>query len=840
MNAPLPIDAVLGDAVSAVREAGALVLTAPPGSGKTTRLPAALLDALPAGEVLVLEPRRLAARTAARRVAAERGGRLGDEVGYRVRHEERTSARTRLTFVTEGILVRRLCEDAFLDGVAAVVLDEFHERHVDTDLALSMLREVRDTVRDDLAVVVMSATLDPAPIAAFLGDCPVLRAEGTLHDVGIRHLDRPLDPRERLEDAVRRAVVDALSSTVGDVLVFLPGVGEIQRASRALVDVARRSGCDVLPLHGALSAEEQDLAVLRSPRRKVVLATNVAESSVTIEGVTAVVDTGLARVLRHDPGRGIDALRVERISLASATQRAGRAGRTGPGLCLRLWTAAEERSLPAFDTPEIRRSDLAGVALTVRAFASRDPVEFGWFDAPEAQALQRADALLRRLGAVDTEGRVTAVGTEMLRLPVHPRLGRALIEARRRRCVRPVASLAAMLGERDILRRPGPGEAALPIDVLDRLERLARAEEGGFGDAACRALGVDRAAARAVARARDQLMRGRRDEERWDVDDVIRCLLAGFVDRIVLPAGSGATHGTMVGGRGVEWDRDALHDEPDFLLALDVADGGARQTSTRSRLRLAAPVERSWLDGVVPGEPRVEDAAVFEAASGRIAGLRRTTFLGLVLDERRTGSVDPEAVEAALAAELEADPWRWISDADELRGLRARVRFLRARFEEVAWPEVDDAELVRAALPLLAGRRSLRDLSGPQIAQILVASWPAEVRRLLGSEAPEKIVLKSGRRARIDYTSGDEPFLAVRIQELFGTLQSPRVGRGQVLLHLLGPNQRPVQVTRDLASFWDNVYPKVRAELKRRYPRHAWPDDPRTATPPEPPARRRR
>ena len=428
----------------------------------------------------------------------------------------------------------------------------------------------------------------------------------------------------------------------------------------------------------------------------------------------------------------------------------------------------------------------------------------------------------------------------MLRLPVHPRIGRSLIEARRRRCVRPVATLAAMLGERDLLRRPGPGELTLPIDVLDRLDRLARVEQGGFGDASCRALGVDRAAARAVARARDQLMRGRRHDERWDVDDVIRCLLAGFVDRVVLSAGSGATQGTMVGGRGVEWDRDALHDEPEFLLALDVADGGARQMSTRSRLRLAAPVERAWLDGVVPGEPRTEDAAVFEAASGRIAGLRRTTFLGLVLDERRTGSVEPEAVEAALAAELEADPWRWIGDVDELRGLMARVRFLRARFEEMAWPEVGDAEVVRAALPLLAGRRTLRDLSGPQIAQILVASWPAEVRRLLGTEAPEKIVLKSGRRARIDYTSGDEPFLAVRIQELFGTLQSPRVGRGPVLLHLLGPNQRPVQVTRDLASFWDNVYPKVRAELKRRYPRHAWPDDPRTATPPEPPVRRRR
>jgi ATP-dependent helicase HrpB len=840
VNQSLPIDAVLPEAISAIQRAAALVLTAPPGSGKTTRLPAALLDALPEGEVIVLEPRRLAARTAARRVASERGSALGGEVGYRVRHEERTSSRTRLTFVTEGILVRRLCEDAFLEGVAAVVLDEFHERHVDTDLALSMLREVRETVRDDLVVVVMSATLDPEPIAAFLGGCPILRAEGTLHDVEIRHLDRPLGPRDRLEDAVRRGVVTALEETSGDVLVFLPGVGEIQRVARSLVDLSARAHCDVLPLHGALSAEEQDRAVLPAARRKVVLATNVAESSVTIEGVTAVVDTGLARVLRHDPGRGLDALRVERISLASATQRAGRAGRTAAGLCIRLWTAAEERSLQPFDTPEIRRTDLAGVVLTVRSFANRDPSDFGWFDAPEVQALRRADALLARLGGVDSEGRVTGVGKEMLRLPVHPRLARSLIEARRLGCVGPVSALAAMLGERDLLRRPSPGEPPNPIDVLDRLDRLRRVEEAGLSETACRAVGVDRAAARAIVRVRDQLMKGRRGGGRAEADDVLRCLLAGFVDRVVLPAALGTPLGTMVGGRGIEWDRDALHDDPELLLALDVGDGGSRQSSTRSRLRLAASIERAWIDGLVQGEPRTEDTAVFEAETGRIAGFRRTTFLGLVLDERRTGSVDAAAVEAALAAELAVDPWRWLESDGALRELQGRVRFLGSRFSEIEWPEVGDAQIVEAAVPLLAGRRSLRDLSGTQVAQLLVAAWPAEARRLLGTEAPERIVLGSGRRVRIDYTSGEEPFLAVKIQELFGTNASPRIARGPILLHLLGPNQRPVQVTRDLASFWDNVYPKVRAELRRRYPRHAWPEDPRTAKPPEPPSRRRR
>jgi ATP-dependent helicase HrpB len=835
---PLPIDPLLGEAVAQLRRHRALVVTAPPGSGKTTRLPAALVDSGLDGAVLVLEPRRLAARAAARRVAAERGVPLGDEVGYQVRHDDRTSRRTRLAFVTEGILVRRLCGDPFLEGVAAVVLDEFHERHLDTDLALAMLQEVRETVRNDLLVVVMSATLDPGPVATFLGGCPVLEGGGRQHRVEIRHLDRPRGPRDRLEDAVRTAVDRALVETAGDLLVFLPGLGEIARCERALAELCRRRQVEVLPLHGALAPEQQDRAIARGPGRKVVLATNVAESSVTIDGVSAVVDAGLARVLRHDPARGLDALRVERISLASATQRAGRAGRTGPGVCYRLWTAAEERSMPAFETPEIRRADLAGPALTVAAFAARSPERFGWFDPPESQALAAADALLRRLGALDAVGRVTAQGREMLRMPLHPRLARAMLEARRFGCERSVAEVAALLSERDFVLRPGPGEPEPSIELGDRLERLRAVERDRFDPAGCRARGVDRSAARAVARARDQIAAGARDRPGLDPAFVGRALLAGFVDRVVRPRGPSAARGTMVGGRGVVWANGALDEEAELLLALDVGDAGDRRTSTESRLRLCAPLEREWLLGLVEGEPRAQVDAEFDEDSGRAFALRRTTFLGLVLDESRGGVADPAAVERALGVRLAADPERWLGGREDLAALRARVAWLCARAPELGLPELDDAAVVAAAIALLPGRRSLRDLQDAPLCQAVVAGWTPAQRQALAARAPERVRLPSGREARIDYTAGPEPVLAVRLQELFGTERTPAADGQPLVLHLLGPNHRPVQVTRDLPSFWANVYPRVRSELRRRYPKHSWPEDPTTAAAESRPRRR--
>ena len=828
----LPVDAIVADAVAALRERHGLVIVAPPGSGKTTRVPAALVDAGIKGEVVVLEPRRLAARSAARRVASERGGEVGDEVGYQVRHETVASSRTRLRFTTEGVLVRRIVADPFLTGVAAVVLDEFHERHVETDLALAMLREVRETVRDDLALCVMSATLDPQPVARFLGDAPILHAQGRVFDVAIRHRGRP-GPRERLEDHVRAAVVDALDDTTGHVLVFLPGVEEIRRAARALDEVARRRRVELHPLHGSLSPEEQDRAIAPGPARKVVLATNVAESSVTIDGVTAVVDSGLARILRSDPSRGLDVLRIERISRASATQRAGRAGRTAPGICYRLWSLADERSMPAFETPELRRADLAGPVLTVRAFAGRPPRDFGWFEAPESASLEVADRLLADLGALDATGRVSAAGRRMLELPLHPRLSRALVEARRLDCVDAAAAAIAVLAERDFVRRPHPGEPPVPIDLLGRVTVLDRLARSDFSPASCGAEGVDRGAVRHVERARRQLARGAKPSarDRHETEErVARSLLCGFGDRVVRRRASGADDGVMVGGRGVRWPAGALHDDSDLLLALDLGDREETGQARWSTLRLAIGIERAWLhrDGL-----REEVNVEIDDDAGQIVVLRRETYRDLVLAERRVGPDQAGSdLRERLAALLRADPWRWLGEQRDLRQWLARLGWLRRVRPDLELPPVDGEMIAAAAATALGSRRSLRALAEVNLLPHLLGELPPRLGSDLDRLAPTHLALPSGRRARIEYAEGSDPFVASRIQDFFGMREAPRLaqGRAPLVLHLCAPNQRPVQITSDLASFWSTHYPKLRIELKRRYPRHAWPEDPTTAT----------
>ncbi|MBK8976480.1 MAG: ATP-dependent helicase HrpB [Planctomycetes bacterium] len=844
---PLPIDGALDEIVAALRASRRLVVTAAPGSGKTTRIPPALVDGGVDGEVVVLEPRRIAARAAARRVAAERGGAVGDEVGYQVRDDVRVSARTRIRFVTEGVLVRRLCTDPFLDGVGAVVLDEFHERHVETDLALSMLAEVAATVREDLAILVTSATLDPAPLQRFLGGCAHLECGGRPHAVEVEHVDdaagaRPGLSPQALAELVARGVRRALEATAaGDVLVFLPGVAEIQAAAAALADTADRRGLAVLPLHGALPPAEQDRALRADPgRRRVVLATNVAESSLTIDGVRAVVDTGLARVLHHDPARGIDALRVERISRASAEQRAGRAGRLGPGYCLRLWARAEERGMPATDVPELRRADLAGPALSVRAFAGRDPAGFGWFEPPEAAALARAEELLSHLDAVDGSGRVTGIGRAMLALPLHPRLARVLVEGQHLGVRAATAAVCALLAERDPLLAEARGSA--PIDLLDRLDRLEAARAARFDAARCRGLGLHAGAARAVDQACRRLARpgGFRigDAEH---DAVARAVLAGFPDRVAQRTGPQADEARMVGGRGLRWEPGALHDHAPLLIALDVADTGARRSGSRSQVRLALGLERRLLEAVAGDRLRTEVRAELDGA-GSVVGVRRTCYLDLALDEVRGGVAPPDAVVAELLAnELRRDPAGWLAEQGELAAFLARLRWLRRATGDAALPELGDDELARIAAAECTPARSVRALRGRSLLPAVRAALPPAVVARVERDAPERVPIASGRHAKLDYALGDEPVLAVRMQELFGTTSTPRVlgGARPVLLHLLAPNHRPVQITRDLESFWENVYPKVRGELRRRYPKHSWPDDPRSAVAEARPQRRR-
>ncbi|MGE3172942.1 MAG: ATP-dependent helicase HrpB [Planctomycetota bacterium] len=818
---PLPIDELLPAITAAVREHGQLLLSAEPGSGKTTRAPAALLEAGFDGGVVVLEPRRLAARAAAARVADELGVEVGGLVGYQVRGDRRIGRSTRLSFVTEGVLVRRLVQDPFLDGTAVVVLDEFHERHLEGDLALAMLREVRDTVRPDLRLCVMSATLDLQPLRAFLPGAPEIRGDGRLHPVRVEHEARRDDGP--LEHRVRAMVDRALADTPGDVLVFLPGIGEIARCEAALGNLAQRTGALVLPLHGRLAPRDQDLAIRPQPRRKVVLSTNVAESSLTIPGVTAVVDSGLCRELRFDRGRGVDVLALARISQASATQRAGRAGRTGPGVCYRLWTAGEERGMPARTQPDVERVDLCGPALQVRAFAGRDPREFAWFEAPPPAALQAADELLQQLGATDAAGKVTATGRDLLELPLHPRLGAVALAGRARGCAAAAATAAVLLSEVDQLGREGGA------DLLHAAAVLAAAAARGLPAHLCRDAGVTPDQARAVLRTRDRLLPrdGRRDggpDARDDDAALAACLLQGFPDRVAARPSREGREAVMVGGRGVTLPPAA--DGHDLVLALRLHEAGRQQ---RSQVTVFAALDPLWLerDGLL--QP-VADAELDEA-QGRVVGVRTLCYRDLALRRARGGAVPPARTAALLRPLLLRDPARWLGDQRATDAFVGRVEFLRQRMPELELPALGPEQVASAALQHLGDGTDLRTVRDADLSGLLAGTLGPQQLQALQRHAPERVRLPSGRSIAIDYAAPAGPTVRARMQELFGlpSVAALAGGRVPLVLELLAPNHRPVQVTTDLPSFWANVYPTVRRELQRRYPRHSWPEDPRTA-----------
>jgi ATP-dependent helicase HrpB len=827
---PLPIDDVLPAVQQALRAATSLLLMAPPGSGKTTRVPPALLPLLGEhGEVVVLEPRRLAARAAAARVAYELGTEVGGLVGYQVRGDARTSRQTRIRFVTEGVLVRQLVQDPFLEGVGAVCLDEFHERHLEGDLALAMLAETRATVRPDLRLCVMSATLDPAPLQAFLPGCATVTADGRLFAVKVVHQGAGSD----LEWDVRTAVERALDETGGDVLVFLPGTGEITRCEQALDNLARRRSVLVLPLHGRLDPADQDRAIRPQSQRKVVLSTNVAESSLTIAGVTAVVDSGLARELRFDRGRGVDVLQLEKISLASATQRTGRAGRTGPGICYRLWSAAQERAMPKHTLPEVQRVDLCGPALLVRAFAGRDPSRFQWFEPPPAQALVAADGVLADLGAIDVDrGTLLPLGKALLQLPLHPRLGAVVLRGRELGCAVAAATAATLLAEVEQLGREGS-------DLHAAVDSFLLAETRGFPEALCREFGSWPGQARALVASRNRLLGGgrSRDEEARDTTALASCLLAGFPDRVALRSqGGDGRAATMVGGRGLVLSPAA--DGHDLVLALRLIETGRQQ---RSRATLTVTLEVADLLAEAPDALQEVVAAELDEATGRVVAVREQRYRDLPLRSSRGGEVPEGEARKLLLPLLAADPWRWLGEQKDLRRLLGRARWLAERMPDLALPVWDDRAVASAALDLLGERSDLRVLRDAAVGELLLAQLQPAQRRGLSQWAPDRIELPSGRAAVVDYAAPAGPTVAARLQEFFGlrSVTALAGGRVPVVLELLAPNHQPVQVTTDLASFWANVYPQVRRELSRRYPRHSWPEDPLAAAPEARPRRRR-
>jgi ATP-dependent helicase HrpB len=819
----LPVDAVLPELLAALAEASACVLVAPTGSGKTTRVPPALRDG-GFGAVVVLEPRRLAARAAARRIASERGGRVGEEVGYQVRFDHRVGPRTRLTVVTEGVLLRRLQDDPFLEGVGALVFDEFHERHLEGDLGLAMARRVQAAGRGDLKLVVLSATLDAHAVARSLGGCPVVESAGRSFPVTVEHL--AADPREDAEQHLARGARRALDATPGDVLCFLPGVGEIKRAARALAGEARRAGAQLLELHGALPAAEQDAVLGLRDGRKLVLSTNVAESSVTVPGVTAVVDTGLVRSLRHDARTGLDRLELGRASLASAEQRRGRAGRTAPGLCVRLWSAAEERDLAPRDEPEIRRLDLAGPVLQLLAWGERDLAAFPWYEPPPREALARADELLALIGAVDARG-LTPVGKRIAALPVHPRIGRLLVEAHGLGWPEDGALVAALLSERDPFGRPERQPDAAPSDVLERLHALRAFERrGATGDGPAP---LRPGPARAVLAARDQLARIVRDAlgrapAACDphLDPLGRALYAAFRDRLARRRAPGSDRALMVGGKGVRLARESAVTEEELFVCVDLDGAGPEPL-----VRLASGVEREWVDG---GATREALEPAFDGERLRVVGRKRVNLGPLLLSESDHPLHDAAAGERLLAERAAADLTRALPlDDRDVMDFLARVRSLRAWRPDLGLPAFDDAELAALLPALVVGRRSFAELKEAPLLDHLRGALSRDQARALQRDAPARLEVPSGSHVRLVYEPGRPPVLAARIQELFGLEASPTVagGRVRVLLHLLAPNGRPQQVTDDLASFWDGTYALVRKELKPRYPKHDWPEDPR-------------
>jgi ATP-dependent helicase HrpB len=852
----LPIDSSMPYIIEQLAKRS-LVLLAPPGSGKTTRVPPALLrSGLLSAEypsVVVLQPRRVAARSSAARIADEQDWVLGEEIGYQIRFERRLSGRTRLRFLTEGVLTRQLLADPFLEGVGAVILDEFHERNLNSDLALGLLRQVRREVRPDLILVVMSATLEPLQVSDYLDGCPIARVDGGLYEVSVQYrpLSRPADAA-----LIAPLIEERLSEKhdSGHLLVFLPGFAEIRRLARRLEPIAAGAEAVVLPLHGSLSALEQDRALGPSERRKIILSTNVAETSLTIDGVTTVIDCGLVRNVSYDGARGIDRWETSPISRASADQRAGRAGRTGPGTCIRLWSERDHRGRAEFEQPEIHRVDLSSSVLALHAWGVRDPATFDWFDAPKPERLAEAERLLRLLGAVDDDPpRITPLGEAILALPVHPRLARLLVAARRCDRARDGATIAALLSEKDIRlnetrerteskggRRLANGSGS---DILDRLDLMAEAEAAKFAPS-LRSRGIDPTAARQVARLRDDLLgraSGRAHRAKasaYDTDDeLLKCVLLAYPDRVVRRRGLPGT-GVMVGGRGVCLGPESSVRDADLFVAIDARED-RRAGVLEAKVTLASMARLEWLEELFPALVRQQRKTRYDESRRRVVSTNQLWFHDLLLREDVIASTEPLIAGAHLAGALRSQAASFFWSNPNAAQWLSRVDLLQRSLPELGWPEFSDQLFAELLDTVCEGKSRLEEAERTDLVPYLQSRLTPSQNRELQESAPLMLSLPSGRPARLAYEAGRAPILSVRLQELFGWTETPRLARGRVpvLLHLLGPNNRPVQITDDLNSFWTTTYHQVRKDLRRRYPKHSWPEDPFQAQAEKPPKR---
>jgi ATP-dependent helicase HrpB len=843
LKTDLPISEIEQQLLESLTTHRRLVLTAPTGSGKSTQVPQKLLDSglLRAGQVMVLQPRRLPTRMLATWVARTRGVKLGGEVGYQMRLDNVTSAATRICYLTEGVLLRRMLADPDLTGVSAIVFDEFHERHLFGDITLARARQIQATTRPDLFILVMSATLDVAAVQNYLHPCGLLSSAGRAYQVTVEYLAKPARDVSVWELAVRELQGLLRAHPQGDALVFMPGAYEITRTVRAARDALGPQFL-IFPLHGELPPAEQDAAIARYDRRKIIVATNVAETSLTIDGVRLVIDSGLARSPRYDPYRGINTLLIEKISRAAADQRAGRAGRTATGRCLRLWTAHEQNARPAQEIPEVKRLDLAEVILTLKAGGINDFTTFQWLEAPDPRALKRAETLLADMGAIeDIGGAITALGQRMIAFPVHPRYARMLLGGHEYDCVRPVALIAALTQGRDLLmRRQAEQIDATAVDLFDESESdffvLMRAwryaRRNGYDEERCRRMGIHPQAARQIESLFEQFL-SIAAVEGFDIRDkpmapeaVQRCVLLGFCDHVAKRLSPGSQRCEMTHGRRGVLVRDSVVKAPLFVVseAREVESGAARDRTLNVMLNLATAIKEEWLRELFPDDFTESRVVVYDPAQRRVIARDEVRFRDLVLREKLSDKPPTDEAAAILAREVGAGRCQLEHWNEAVEQWILRVNRLRQWMPELELPAIEETDRLSMREHICHGAFSYNEVRGRPVLP-LVKSWLSRRQQAwLDEYAPERIQLPGGRTVKVIYSADGPPTIAARIQDLYGIKNALWIANRRVALRIevLAPSNRPVQVTENLSVFWSETYPKLKHELRRKYPKHEW------------------
>ena len=841
----LPIHAIRDDLAAALKRSRRIILTAPTGSGKSTQVPQMLLDlgALGTGKAVVLQPRRLATRLLAKRVAEERGVPLGGEVGYQIRFESVCGPATRIHFETEGILLRQMLSEPNLPGVAAILFDEFHERHVYGDVTLAQALQLQKTTRPDLLLIVMSATLDTRLLQPYLEPCAHIHSEGRAFPVAIEHLAKPLHPdHDTPWDAAAAAYERATHAgrNPGDTLIFMPGAYEIQRTLEALRQTDAAKGALLLPLHGELPPNDQDAAVARYDRKKIVVATNVAETSLTIDGIRLVIDAGLARVARFDPWRGINTLLIENISRAAADQRAGRAGRTAPGHAIRLWTEHEHAGRAGHDLPEIKRVDPAEIVLTLKALGVRDIAAYPWLEPPEPKALERALTLLGDLGALDHAGTPTPLGRRMLSFPVHPRYARMLIAAGERGAVKPIALIAAIAQGRPLLVR-GAGKGAAEqrrdllgdsggSDLLVLMRAWNYARQNRFDLDRCRRLGIHAGAARQVGPLWDHFLRIA-ESQKLPIEssppedaEIAKCVLAGFSDQVARRLDRGTLRCDLVHGRRGELARESVADEAGLLVANEIHEIGRGDGDVHVLLTQATAIREEWLRELYPDDFSERTAVAWDAAAKRAVARREIVFRDLALESRPADPPPAEEAARLLAAAVlsgECTLKEWDRTVDQWI---ARVNLLAQAWPDWQLPAYDNASRELLIQQICHGAVSYKEIKDRPVLPAVKSLLSSAQQALVEKHMPERVTLANGRSVKVQYAEAPEPYIAARIQELFGVETLPALAQGRLplVIQILAPSQRPVQITKDLPGFWRDHYPRIKQELRRKYPKHEW------------------